>query len=376
MKKLLFITLNTLLCTATLASEDFIEREGGKKIVSTKEIDESLPIKSQGVFESLNMRIGGSISSSLFLERETGHLWHGKAQTWELPTKIGEAMHVNQAAAKDHSCRERIALDIYAYYGVHVPETVLSLQPITNKMVEFEGQEVMHILSRMVEGYHDYKDQVGFTAFEKTLHPRYGSIVYHSSSCKGCDKGEGLFTGYRAEGLGRIAAVATWIHDINFIGGREANTGYRIVQRGRETVAELVLVDAGFAFEDLSGLPYPPARHIQLKSSRHGSYVLAFETLCPPESLAYREFIETLHAIIATEERTLAQFFIRKNTEDLLSNTQTLISRLLERKEELATHYAEELATIPDSYSSNGSPAASTDISSPTTVVAGFVPPL
>lgn len=298
-------------------------------------VTDAIPVVSRECFEDLKRRVGGAtFSSSLFREKVTGHHWIGKS-----PLVTGEcAGTADRESTESAVCRELMASSIYDYFGIRVPERVMSLQLTTNTgLDDWDGLEVMHVMSRFIEGYHDYKDQEGFTSFRASLDPREGPIVLREGHR------------YRVEGLGRIAAVASWLHDIDFIGGSATNVGYRLIRRGGETVAESVMVDPGESFTDPESMAYPAPR--QIRFATQGDHTMAFEDLCPPESHSYREFIQTLQAIIRTEERTIVEFFTRKNAHFFISrdrrSAQGLTSQLMERKRELAGHYAPELTRKP-----------------------------
>lgn len=304
--------------------------------------DRPIPVVDRGVFEDLKRRVGGTtFSSSLFREIRTGQSWIGKS-----PLRMYEGtFRVNRELTESDVCREKIASDVYEYFGIMVPETVLSQQSAVNTgMPELEGHVVMHIMSRFIEGYHDYKDQVGFVGFSESLDPRRGPILSHGEGCPKCAMPSGA---YMVEGLGRIAAVATWLHDIDFMGGSATNVGYKLINRGDQRIAKAVIVDPGYSFENSSDNAYPPRRHIRLATN--GSMV-SFDALCPPDTLARREFIETLHRILLTEERTIVQFFTRRNAEYFVSrdprSVPGLTKQLMERKADLAGHYAQELRMI------------------------------
>jgi len=296
----------------------------------------AIPVVPKESFEDLGRRVGGAtFSSSLFRERSTGDHWIGKS-----PLVMG-GEGPDKEATESAVCREMIASHVYGYFGIKVPETVMSKQLTTNTgLDDCDGHEVMHSMSRFMEGYHDYQDQEGFTTFKASLDPTEGPIILKDGNR------------YRVEGLGRIAAIATWVHDIDFMGGSARNTGYRLTRRGGETIAEAIMIDPGESFTDPRIAPYPTPRQIQLcTGGSDDNRLVAFEQLCPPDSGPHREFIETLHRILGTEERTIVQFFTRKNAEYFVSrdprSAPGLTKQLMERKEELARHYAGELTTIP-----------------------------
>lgn len=297
----------------------------------------AIPLRVRGEYDDLKERSGGTTtSSSLFREKATGAIWIGKADV----RATGDGRVVKKEETEGAVCREKIASDLYAYYGVVVPETVLSPQLTTNTGF-IDGHEAMHIMSKRIEGYHDYKEQEGFVSFKANLDPSNGPMIVHPRGCHKCTKGRGRSD---AKGLGRIAAIATWVHDVDFIGGSATNIGY--------TGDTIILVDPGYSFQDPREVPYPAPRHIQFAAAgRIDDRIVSFETLCPLESLARKDFIETLHDIMRTEERTITQFFTRRNAEYFVSRDPRsaggLTRQLMERKEALRGHYAAELTPSP-----------------------------
>src|SRR6056297_1329526 len=85
-------------------------------------------------------RIGGSsYSSGVFLEEATGQLWLGKAELLVEVDEQGEVVYdgrgryvIDEARAEANACGEKLASDIYAYYGVITPQIELSRQRMTN----------------------------------------------------------------------------------------------------------------------------------------------------------------------------------------------------------------------------------------------------
>jgi len=280
-------------------------------------LEDEIPVVSKDAFENLRVRLGGStLSSSTFREKSTGSVWIGKSQG-HVRT---DTMELDQEGNESLACREKIASDIYGFYGVSVPRTVLSRQQMTNTGIEcLDGVDVIHILSCKIEDYHDYKKQFRFPGFAESIDPESGPVVCHDSRCpiEACRRDKrGRSIAYDVEGLGRAAAVATWVHDIDFIGASATNVGYRIVQRSGEYFSELIMVDPGESFSDPAVHPYPPARHIRFAMpGNEATHTIAFERLFPEATRARDEFLMTLHAIINTNERTIARFFMRPGAE-------------------------------------------------------------
>ncbi len=332
------------------------ERGDGFSLRRRAPLEEEIIVLPKDAFENLRVRPGGTtLSSSLFREKRTGQEWIGKSQG----ISRGDPLKVAQEENESLACREKIASDIYGLYGVSVPRTVLSRQHMTNTGIEcLDEQEVIHILSCKIDDYHDYKKQFRFPGFLESLDPEFGPVVCHDSRClmEAC-RGEkkGRFLAYDVEGLGRAAAVATWIHDIDFIGASATNIGYRIVQRAGQSFAELIMVDPGESFSDPSVHPYPPTRHIRFAMpGSEETHTIAFERLFPEGSRARNEFLMTLHAIINTDERTIVRFFARPGAEFFISRDPRsipgLTRQLMERQKQLFAHYAPELEASRERY--------------------------
>ena len=87
---------------------------------------------------------GGSYSIGEFLD-STGKLWIGKVDN----------RRPDPAEMEGRSCEEKIAYTFYEYYGVIVPQTILSLHPSPQTGIpEDAGISAVHILSEKLEGYH------------------------------------------------------------------------------------------------------------------------------------------------------------------------------------------------------------------------------
>ncbi|GEM_PF-3749528 len=327
------------------------EPRDGSSLFMRTPLEEEIRVLPKDAFENLRTRLGGStLSSSTFRERATGKVWIGKSQGQPRP----DTMELDQEMNESLACREKIASDIYRFYGVAVPYTVLSPQEMTNTPLGlFAGQEAIHIMSRKEEGYHDYKTQFRFSRFEASLDPTNGPAVCHDNRCtiEGCvgiREGEDCVV-YEAEGAGKAAAVATWVHDVDYIGGSATNAGYRIVRHGGQVVAKFIVVDPGESFSDPADRPYPAPRYIRFASQGmvDTHHTIPFERLCPAGSRARGEFLMTLHSIIDTDEPTIARFFMRRGAEFFVTrdprSAQGLTRQLIERKRQLADHYAPEL---------------------------------
>ena len=360
------------------------ERDEGGLILRRTPLEDELPVLSKDAFENLRVRIGGTtLSSSLFQEKATGQVWIGKSQGL-MRTVRGGTLELDQEGNESLACREKIASDIYGLYGVSVPRTVLSRQQMTNTAVdEVEGQEAIHIMSCKIDDYHDYKKQFRFSEFTESLDPESGPVVCHDSRCpiEVC-QGEriGRFVAYDVEGLGRAAAVATWVHDIDFIGGSAASIGYRIINRGSQSFAELIMVDPGESFSDPSVHPYPPTRHIRFAMpGSTETNTIAFERFFPEGSPARDEFLMTLHAIINTNERTIARFFMRSGAEFFVTRDPRsipgLTRQLLERQKQLTVDYAPELEASQTKYEAEERELARTVINARRTAPARPLPP-
>ncbi len=350
------------------------ERDEGAFILRRRPLAEEIPVLPKDAFETLGVCLGGSTRSyTTFIETCGRAVWIAKAQVKKRAWLEGGSIDVDREMTASAACQTKIAFDVYRFYGVLVPETVLSIQEFSNMSIEdiealegLKGQEVIHILSRKIEDYHDYKKQPRFSGFIESLHPESGPMILHENICdieachdSGCAieayKGESVssFTLYDVEGLGRAAAVATWVHDINFIGASATNIGYCLSNRESRSFAEMIMNNPAKSFSDPKVYPYPEPRHIRFAiPGNKSTHTIAFERLFPEGSRSRDEFLMTLHAIINTDERTIVHFFARDGGQLLRGprSVPGLRRQLMARKEELRIHYAPELEASQSKY--------------------------
>src|SRR5262249_37933137 len=94
---------------------------------------------------------GSSLSSGIFKEVGTNKEW------------LGKSIASNKEKSEAYAIKERIAADIYAYFGVEVPRIELSLQKMTNviERPDLERKECIHTMSELIEGFKTYREAFG-----------------------------------------------------------------------------------------------------------------------------------------------------------------------------------------------------------------------
>lgn len=261
-----------------------------------------------------------SLSSGIFREIATSKEWLGKSSTSN--AKLAEALAI----------KERIAADIYAYFGVKVPKIELSLQKMTNvvEVPGVEGKESMHVMSELFENFRTYKEAFGENFKLSSPNPNQEIVLADG-------------TRIPERGLGNILAVATLINDIDVLGSGGGNIGFQIISHPIEgAYAQSIKIDPGeaFAMNDASG-----NRKIRVAfTGTPKETELNFEDL--PNGTK-KEFLLTLFKIMETNEATFRGFFIREGAHHFVTYNQLTIEELtkllLERKAEMIQAYREYL---------------------------------
>ena len=197
--------------------------------------------------------------------------------------------------------KERIAADIYAFYGVQVPKIDLSLQKMTN-VIDFEGvegKESVHVMSELLDDFTTYKEAFG----EGFKLSRKMEIVLPN--------GERI----PERGLGKILAVATLINDIDVIGRSGSNIGYQIKSYSHEgKYAQTIKIDPGeaFAINEVSG-------KTKIRVAFTGTPAdteIDFDEL---PAGAKKEFLTTLYQISKTSEAIFRGFFAQEGAHDFVT---------------------------------------------------------
>ena len=239
-------------------------------------------------------RLGGSSwSSGVFVEESTNKEWLGKSdQSPEL--------------AEDTACKEKIASDIYAFYGASTPKIELSKQLMTNTppVPGHNNVQSVHTMSELIEEFETYRSFCGkkFKPTVPNLHRRLTSE----------DESEV----FPERGLGQILAVAALVNDIDVIGGSGANIGFQTVE-GEEgkKYAKTIKIDPGEAF---STYDKPEERKRRTRRvATMGDNMLHFDNL-PLET--QQEFLVTVHKILRTTRPTFRGFFSRSGAHKFVTH--------------------------------------------------------
>jgi hypothetical protein len=271
---------------------------------------------------------GASVSLALYQHHETGELWVGKSDV------LDGGIHAQFAVLK-----ERIANDIYAYYGVPVARLVIATldcsyrTPDNQRIYREEGGliQASHLLSRWLDRFNSYPAMPDFTrsaVMENYSLPIEDQLVSE-------------------KGLGHILAVAHFIHDVDVINAHGKNIGYRLRTDGQGALyAQTYKIDHGYAFHDIEN-PHSTAYHLTQcmpfkTQQREQDYVLFAHF---PRSTQI-EFIATVADIVDTPASDLRQFFERSGTEALQKDEfiEKGIQLLTLRQAGLRKAFVQELA--------------------------------
>ena len=261
-----------------------------------------------------------SLSSGIFRENSTNKEWLGKSST------------SNKELSEVLALKERIAADIYAYYGVQVPKIELALQKMTNieEFPNLEGKESIHVMSELMEGFITYQEAFGKNF--KVINPNPNQEIILPDG-----------TRLPERGLGNILAVAMLINDIDVIGASGGNIGYQIISHPlEEKYAQTIKIDPGEAFanNEVSG-----ERKIRVAfTGTPKETELDFDEL--PNGTK-REFLATLHRILQTNEATFRRFFVREGAPSFITffhqSADELTRFLMDRKSKMMKEYREYL---------------------------------
>jgi WD40 repeat protein len=286
-------------------------------------------------------RLGGSAySSGVFRERTTGDLWLGKAEM------LGEygcnnEFTLSEPKTEGLACQEKIATDIYAYYGAKVPQVELSRQHLINTGMSEDVQYfAIHAMVKIIDGFQTYKkNHERRKAADESLgdfdptHPLDEQGRLHLA--------DGRILPER--GLGTILAIATFIHDVDVIGSG-ANIGFKIQrdEQGQEYI-QTIKIDPGEAFNKHSAIRHPMRMmRIALQAAPNR---IELEIL--PTSVQH-EFLMTLHTITQTETTTIRGFFTRRGGHNFTlyhdRPDEDFIQQLTSRQRQLKRAYARELS--------------------------------
>lgn len=227
--------------------------------------------------------------------------------------------------------RKKIAIDIYAYYGVTVRP--LKIVSIPSPYDPSSKTGVPCLLSPWAGYFSD--DHYGH---------RYD---YIPTSFFNEEKSMQLTINGQLvpeQGLGHILAVAHFIQDTDVIGRDGANIGYKIRLMSKEHLyARSCKIDSNPAFDDVQPSSHLDNRAIYLATTTTPTAIITFEQLAHKTQ---QEFLATLIDIIHTPPDDIRLFFHRSGTEILQKTgwTKKVTDFLQARKNTLAQAFQAEIA--------------------------------
>ena len=270
---------------------------------------------------------GSSVSSGIFEEIPTQKEWLGKAD-----------IHLDKKErAEAFACKERIASDIYAYYGANTPRIELSKQRVTNAIPELENIELVHTMSELIPGFKTYQDFCGKQFIPTAPNPK--------QQIKSADGSE-IFP---ERGLGQILAVAVLINDIDVIGGSGGNIGFRVLEDADGSkYAKTIKIDPGEAFYTERNLSSEKERAIRVRTSGEKERLWLHYDNLPLGTK--QEFLMTVHKILRTTQATFRGFFARPGAHHFTayfnSTVGDLTNFLVERQGKLKTEYGSDIELL------------------------------
>jgi len=294
-------------------------------------LDEKI-LHEENAFElRASSRLGGTtISMGQFVDRATGEHWLGKSD-------IGQRINNSLYAA----CWERIANDIYAYYGVTVARLRISKQRIemdqANRKALFPGRtHAYYLFSRWFDRFSPYN-----------YLPRFAARVTEAFHIQ--VDGRAL----PERGLGQILAISDWINDIDVIGGSGGNVGYQLrMDADGRLYAHSCKIDPGYAFFRFeNNVTRKVTSRLQLATQAEGRYV----QLDDLPSQTQQEYFATLRLIANTPDASIHRFFYREGLTCLDQhphrNRERTLKILLGRRKGLLQLHAERLHAFTDDIS-------------------------
>jgi len=193
----------------------------------------------------INSQVPSSSAMSVgkFFDVKTQESWFGKCDC-----AISESM------TKRDAYREKIANDIYGYYGISVPRLRISQQPIPQAIKKTYGLKIndgYYVMSRWLDRFDVYGYLPQFETGQ-THHELKITVENQTRTLK-------------ERGLGHILAVAHWLNDIDVMNPSGKNVGYQLqLDPEGKLYAKSCKIDPGYAFSEFSKMCN---RILMLKSS-------------------------------------------------------------------------------------------------------------
>lgn len=315
--------------------------------------------RDQDFINTNKPRLGGrSFSSGVFTERNNQNKeWVGKAHIdgfMEGKQIVGEYNFTEQDS-EARACKEKLANDIYAFYGAKVPKVEISRQLVTNLRTKDEQEKyrdtyAVHVMSEFIADFKTLdkalSDQDPGSEFQKRMTEFFRKKTLFSKKHN---------KELPERGLGHILAVAALINDFDVIGKQGENVGFQINtdSEGRKYY-EMIKIDPGEAFDDDPEISKHPRKIKIAKQGQGFQPYLPFDIL---NETTQKEFLLTLHKIVNTSPGTFDGFFRRQGGLSFIlvygRSVEELAELLLKRQKELARDFSKELATITDQDWSN-----------------------
>lgn len=275
------------------------------------------------------LRLGSTLSMGKFVDPLTNEFWLGKSN-------IGERLGDDLVSA----CREKLANELYGYFGIRVPQLRIVLQDLAiddkeerNFWInEMKRKESWHLMSHWLDRFEPYGSLPEFSS-EKILSLK---IEDHTLP---------------ERGLGHILAVAHWINDVDVLGPSGGNVGFQLqLDEKNQLYALSCKIDPGYAFSDFNKTDLLLNRYFSLATSASGNSSIAIDQL--PER-TQQEYLQTVSQITALTPQTLNSFFtdklidvlespIAKNREDYIS-VKALVDQLTKRQLALRELYVSNI---------------------------------
>lgn len=274
-----------------------------------------------------------AMSVGKFLDAHTQESWFGKCDC-----AISEPM------TKRDACREKIANEIYGYYGISVPRLRISRQSIPEAIKEAYALDIDHgyyVISRWLDRFDIY----GYLPQFQSGWPHHKLNVTVENQSRTL----------KERGLGHILAVAHWLNDIDVMNPSGKNVGYQLqLDVEGKLYAKSCKIDPGYAFWKFSEATTENiTEEIQLSTQNHR---VAFRKL---PMATQQEYLLTLKKIIVTSDEQIVAFFSHPNTKIALEDPDVkgmsdfvplsiLIERLKNRRDGLAKLHEAALQTVQE----------------------------
>ena len=296
---------------------------------------------------------GGASPIKQFFRDTQGARWFGKNSGFVISLQneqaLREVLHQPNCMGKyTDETLEKLGLAIYALLGVSVPETCLSYQWLSTENEQMTrdvygyteaSTPLLHFLSKFIEDFHpfapDFLEQYRSEAL--TLQTGYCHVVTPS--------GERL----ELRGVGRMAAAANLMHDIDCWGNSCGNAGYQVkIDATGQQYAALIKIDAGFAFSYYASrfsdsADDPRERRIRVKPS--APLGIGFAEFSPSDR---EEFAQGTKVALTTPNEIFAELFAKIKSQTLgeagivESHREGLLQGLLARKALFLAAFAPE----------------------------------